>query len=457
MKESLFFLVIFIVISCDFKKDNKVFENDKLKTEIKINKDTIISKEKIELEYNFKPQIDDYLVVDHLNCQIINNKSLVFISPTEKQIAEMKKENVDDFYTIADDMNYYFSQHIEFADSLKVNIINNSKRKLEFITDDNDSYVVDLDRNDKGKLSEWTMIGFNPEKKPIFIDILEPDFSHMIEYFKEIEFFDTNVIDNLLIDFIYKNDKQDDFRLALKLREKYKFEIFELLEKSTTDIIFSNLENTRLLMNDSIAKKHLNTNGTEKLIVFNKNQEVIDTIQRNQFEYYQGMIDSYFVATYNLEKKEYSDRYTIISLNDEHRIEINKGKRIRNYQEGLSKKLLASLSFNTDYLYPSFYFMNKKDTIKIISFADYKKGGEKLYLFQNSILRDSLINSFVIRHITPVPIETNDEYIFISSVGIPETDALWDILTGIDKEKIKFSFYETNRLNKKDTLDKRKK
>lgn len=44
----------------------------------------------------------------------LGTKSLVFITPDSIEIDELKAKYGDDFYTIADDQNYYFLQSIDF-------------------------------------------------------------------------------------------------------------------------------------------------------------------------------------------------------------------------------------------------------------------------------------------------------------------------------------------------------
>lgn len=171
--------MLFLIISCDQKKENKVFNNEIQN----IEKDTIIENNETKLEYNPNPIIDDYFVKDDYNCQIIKDDCLVFVYPTTEQIEIMKQRDGDDFYTVADDMNYYFSQQMELADNLDIKHISNNKRKFKFITNNDKYYIVDIDKKDKGKLSEWTVIAFNPLKKPELVFFVEADKKYLKEYF----------------------------------------------------------------------------------------------------------------------------------------------------------------------------------------------------------------------------------------------------------------------------------
>ncbi|UEG51902.1 hypothetical protein LLH06_13120 [Mucilaginibacter daejeonensis] len=51
---------------------------------------------------------------------ILKGDNIVFISPSEKSVKELKKKYGEDFYTIADDANNYFAEASSYLDSLKV-------------------------------------------------------------------------------------------------------------------------------------------------------------------------------------------------------------------------------------------------------------------------------------------------------------------------------------------------
>jgi len=255
--------------------------------------------------------------------------------------------------------------------------------------------------------------------------------------------------DSPIIDFIHKFGMQDDYYLTLYSRNDYSIELDKVLQNSISDSILYNGEPIRRLVSDSIISKHFNIDATEKLIVIDKNSRVVDTIKRKQYEYNDDAIESYYVATYDLNNQNKSDRYIVSSMFSDSIVSFCKPVNVKEYSSFLSKKVLKNLSFNTEHLYSSMYFINGVDTIKLISFADYSKGGTKMYLFKNNIPKDSLTNSFILNEFTPIPLQTKNEFLFLASVNIPDTDAFWDVLTGIDKERIKFYFYEKNRLYKK--------
>ena len=61
---------------------------------------------------------------------ILDNNAIIFVSPSGKEIERLKKIQGDDFYTIADDANNYFSIASSYLDSLKVSYKNEVSDKI---------------------------------------------------------------------------------------------------------------------------------------------------------------------------------------------------------------------------------------------------------------------------------------------------------------------------------------
>ena len=67
------------------------------------------------------------------DCQVINEKAVVFVFPDSIQIETMKKEEGDtNFYVAADDANWYWSEAHEFLTKKTVKVIEAEKRYLKF-------------------------------------------------------------------------------------------------------------------------------------------------------------------------------------------------------------------------------------------------------------------------------------------------------------------------------------
>lgn len=93
------FLVIFLSI---FSFSISCKRNDDKKIQVKNNKDTIF----------------------------LNEKSVLFISPSIKKLEKLKKQYGEDFYTIADDANYYSANALEYMDSLHEKYLNRNENTI---------------------------------------------------------------------------------------------------------------------------------------------------------------------------------------------------------------------------------------------------------------------------------------------------------------------------------------
>ena len=61
---------------------------------------------------------------------ILKKNEIIFVSPSAKSIENLKKTKGEDFYTIADDANNYYSNASGFLDSMKVSYVNYDDSKI---------------------------------------------------------------------------------------------------------------------------------------------------------------------------------------------------------------------------------------------------------------------------------------------------------------------------------------
>ncbi len=121
--------------------------------------------------------------VDTTKVQPIDYKCALLIYPNEKQIEEMKKEYGEDFFTIADDGNYYQGTAIGLLDSLKIKTISANKPFIRFIGT-NKTWTLNLTR--KG-LPAWNLIFFARNKEPEIIGTAGLTTEKVNEFFQRAE------------------------------------------------------------------------------------------------------------------------------------------------------------------------------------------------------------------------------------------------------------------------------
>ena len=108
----------------------------------------------------------DFLTVDY--------NTVVFISPDSKKIAEMKKENEEDFYTGANDQNFYQSEGANFFKSKNLKVLYPTNRYIKFETKSGEIYF-----DTKAKVSlGWTELMFRTDSLPKIFNVAD----YEIEY-----------------------------------------------------------------------------------------------------------------------------------------------------------------------------------------------------------------------------------------------------------------------------------
>ncbi|MBB6326661.1 hypothetical protein FHS59_002289 [Algoriphagus iocasae] len=98
---------------------------------------------------------------------VIEQDAIVFVSPDSLEVQEMIKELGDDFYTVADDNNYYKYEADQFMTQNGVKSVYPKTRYLKFIQADSKTLLIDT----KSSASRgWTTILFQPDSLPKVIN-----------------------------------------------------------------------------------------------------------------------------------------------------------------------------------------------------------------------------------------------------------------------------------------------
>lgn len=105
---------------------------------------------------------------------LISDKAGIFIGPDSIQIEQMKSElGEEDFYTVADDNNYYESEARDFLEQKNIKVVYPKTQYLKFKTATGKEYTFDT----KSKASRgWLTVLFNPKKEsPIIVSLADID------------------------------------------------------------------------------------------------------------------------------------------------------------------------------------------------------------------------------------------------------------------------------------------
>ncbi|MES2288020.1 MAG: hypothetical protein V4547_20200 [Bacteroidota bacterium] len=138
-------LIMLMIISCG--QENK-------------EKNNAISADKDSIE-SHQVEPGDFKIGD-----IITTPCAIIVSPTESIIDSLIKDNEEDFYTTADDQQFYLSKVREYLDSTNTRTIDIvSKGNLRFKLADGKIINIALDEY------YWNVLLFNGKTEPIKIDI----------------------------------------------------------------------------------------------------------------------------------------------------------------------------------------------------------------------------------------------------------------------------------------------
>ena len=145
------------------------------------------SVELAEFHYESLYELGSYVVleaVDTAELQTINFDCAFLVYPTEEQIEQIKKdEGEENFYTIADDYNWYQSLAIEVLDSAGIRQEDATRRYVTF-KGDQKSWTLDLR---KANLPAWNMVLFKTNKEPIVVPAIDLTKESVREYFETAE------------------------------------------------------------------------------------------------------------------------------------------------------------------------------------------------------------------------------------------------------------------------------
>ena len=125
-------------------------------------------------------QVSGTILSDSSKSIILDKNIIIFISPSSKKLAIMKKNMGEDFFTIADDANFYYSNAIQFLDSLKINHRDENETKA-FLFKDKNGKQVQISNNSKE--NNWYVILYNNNKKEFKIVSLSTFSEEYIKFY----------------------------------------------------------------------------------------------------------------------------------------------------------------------------------------------------------------------------------------------------------------------------------
>jgi hypothetical protein len=249
----------------------------------------------------------------------------------------------------------------------------------------------------------------------------------------------------IFVDFLSKFNNHSDYYLPLFYKNAYSDSIEKIIQNSYgEDIAMNDDEESRTEIDNRVAKKYFFTEGLDNIIIINREQEIIDTVTRLNYEHYNATIESFYVATYSLPVKT---NQVLIGVSTNGKINLKKSPQSISIPE-YNKRINKQNNFNEEIISQT-TVINDFDTISILSLVNYTQSKTSLFLLKNGIAKDSIINDYMaISSITPIPLATKNEITYLYEGYKPETDWFWNGILGIDMINWKFNLYENNRIER---------
>ncbi|TGN22995.1 hypothetical protein [Empedobacter tilapiae] len=149
----------------------------------------------------------------------IENNQVLFIIPSSNNYDEMKKRiGEENFYTIADDANFYSANAHQFLDSLKIKYKNAKSDDIVAYKNDKKTIIVQLLQekwytlfNKNGELSKIDLVTFEEDYKNILLK--SPNKQDISFVMRESISSPKKVVDNL----IFTRDKNDSLQINTKI------------------------------------------------------------------------------------------------------------------------------------------------------------------------------------------------------------------------------------------------
>ncbi|WP_282089762.1 hypothetical protein [Aquimarina algiphila] len=255
--------------------------------------------------------------------------------------------------------------------------------------------------------------------------------------------------ESIYIGMLQKMYGEDDYYISIAFNDAVPDSFHNTFHRNIEDYIGELISKTedheRYKIKKSVAQKYFDVRGLDTIIILNDDQERIDTLFRKNYEYFSDQLESQVIATYEKTKIINKDEdYLCMSNND---IVLSKTSVFKKDSTYLAKTLIKN-SFHPSNVYAHYKMIKNTDTISFVSFGIYNNKIQKecFYLFKNKNPIDSIINEYSISKMLPVPISMETENLYIAYEFIPDTDAFWTSLIGIDLKNDKLKNYKSNRL-----------
>lgn len=125
-------------------------------------------------------ELSNYLIKSAESSKVISEPCAVYVQPTAERIEELIEEyGEEDFYTIADDNNWYEYRSFQLLQKLNIKSIN-IESEIVTLQGVSNAWTMDMYQ---AEAPAWNFILFNPNKDPKIASTAEISEQELKEYF----------------------------------------------------------------------------------------------------------------------------------------------------------------------------------------------------------------------------------------------------------------------------------
>ena len=222
---------------------------------------------------------------------------------------------------------------------------------------------------------------------------------------------------------------QPGYYVTLYLKTEDPYSDGNYVPDSLMTLLHREEETIRKLVPVDIAQTVFATTGLDSVLAFDQNQDLIDTLLLDHFEYYETMIESAYIASYTVNDRD--QPVFLMSLGGMPELSGTKSPVMRQDDDYLSS-LIKSNGLDPMATYTLRLTNVQEEVYALLSVFDEEDWNFSHILFQNGQPMDTLETEYFMKRFQPVPVASDSSVAYLIDVQIPDTDASWSMLMGID-------------------------
>lgn len=222
------------------------------------------------------------------------------------------------------------------------------------------------------------------------------------------------------IGYIGKFEDNNSFYTDLYFVDNFNYDLYDEVTKSGDQIIFKDEEIQRTKMEIDKVGQYFNMTGLNTIDIYNSNNQKLTTGQLSHIEYVEDMIESRFVAVFQVDNPHISDPLFCIGNSDDDLTKID----FSSYEDQkLKSDLNDFLKLNTDHIWSIGHYRLDNQVISIVS-ADTTTYIIETKDNSHKTLYKSKSNE-AIHGLTAISKKINGRQILLAECGMPESDMMW--------------------------------